>query len=114
MRTLRFIVDDQIIKQDPTCSFANLVPGTDGYLQAYFSFSAAWEGCVKVAAFYTMLGRECPPQMLKDGCTCLIPVEALKKQSFKIRIFGIRNNYDKTTYKINTNEVIVTQDGGTR
>ena len=39
MRTLKFIVEGQIIKQDPNCDFSNLVPGTEGYLRAEFSFS---------------------------------------------------------------------------
>ena len=39
MRTLKFIVEGQIIKQDPSCDFTNLVPGTEGYLRAEFSFS---------------------------------------------------------------------------
>lgn len=38
MRTLKFIVDEQIIRQDPNCDFSNLVPGSKGYLQAYFHF----------------------------------------------------------------------------
>ena len=41
MRTLKFVVDKQIIKQNPDCDFSGLVPGTDGYLQAEFSFSRA-------------------------------------------------------------------------
>jgi hypothetical protein len=108
MRTLKFIVDDQIIKQDPNCDFTNLVPGTDGYLQAHFSFSSAWDGCVKVAAFSSALGTEYNPQILKDGKTCVIPSEALKKQIFKVRVIG-----KKDGCKINTNYVIVNQDGGT-
>lgn len=28
MRTLSFIVDGQIIKQNPECDFGNLIPGT--------------------------------------------------------------------------------------
>ena len=39
MRTLKFIVDGQILRQDPTCDFSNIVPGTEGYLIAEFAFS---------------------------------------------------------------------------
>lgn len=106
MRTLRFIVDDQIIKQDPNCDFTNLVPGSEGYLQAYFSFSPAWNGCAKVAAFYSTMGKEYQPQVIKDGL-CLIPAEALAKKQFVIKVIG-----KKAGYKINTNFVTVTQDGG--
>ena len=39
MRTLKFIVNGQIIKQDPKCDFSNLIPASEGYLVAEFSFS---------------------------------------------------------------------------
>ena len=51
MRTLKFIVHDQIVEKDPKCDFDNLVPGTEGYLRAVFSFSPEWDDCVRVAAF---------------------------------------------------------------
>ena len=107
MRTLRFIVDDQIIKQDPNCDFTNLVPGTEGYLHAYFSFSPAWNNCLKVAAFHSPMGKEYPPQVLKDGHMCVIPAEALKFRKFCIKIIG-----KKDGYRINTNTITITQDGG--
>ena len=107
MRTLRFIVNDQIIEQDPSCDFSGLVPGTEGYLQAHFSFSPEWIGCTKVAAFYSSFGKEYPPQILKDGRTCMIPAEALEKQSFKIQVIGKRKDV-----KLLTNKVVVNQDGG--
>ena len=107
MRTLKFIVDDQIIRQDPSCDFSGLVPGTQDYLQARFTFSSEWKGCVKVAAFYSMLGREYPLQILEDGATCMIPAEALKKRIFKIQVVG-----KKGEFKILTNKVTVDQNGG--
>ena len=51
MRTLKFIVEDQIIRPDPNCDFSGLVPGTKGYLKAEFAFSKAWDEYVKVAGF---------------------------------------------------------------
>lgn len=107
MRVLRFIVNDQIITQDPNCDFTGLVPGTEGYLQANFSFSPEWIGCAKVAAFYSPFGKEYPPQILKDGATCVIPSEALEKQSFKIQVIGKRKDV-----KLLTNKVVISQDGG--
>ena len=104
MRTLRFIVNDQIIEQDPNCDFSGLIPGTEGYLRAEFIFSPEWIGCAKVAAFFSPMGREYPPQVLKDGKTCDIPAEALKKQSFKVQVLGKKKNY-----KIITNKVAVCQ-----
>lgn len=106
MRTLRFIVDGQIIGLDPSCDFSDLIPGTVGYLQAEFKFSSDWTGYTKVAAFYSPLGKEYPPQVLSDGKTCMIPAEALKKKSFKVQVWGKRNDS-----RLTTNKVAVSQNG---
>lgn len=109
MRTLKFIVDGQIIKQDPNCDFSGLVPGTQGYLQAEFAFTPEWDGCVKVAGFYApVTGREYPPQVLKDGKTCMIPAEVLKLRSFKMSVVA-RCGDSKT---MTTNKVTISQNGG--
>ena len=109
MRTLKFVVTDQIITKDANCDFSGLVPGTEGYVQAKFSFSPEWRGCVKVASFYSPLGREYEPQILKDGETCEIPAEALKKKMFKVKVTGRQYAPVKTLI---TNKVAVMQDGG--
>ena len=106
MRTLKFKVDGQIVTQDPTCDFSGLVPGTEGYLQAEFSFSPEWNGCAKVVGF-SFRKSEYPPQVLKNGKTCVIPSEALMKRSFEIQVLGKRKDF-----KIITNKVKVNQDGG--
>lgn len=110
MRTLRFIVNDQIINKDPDCDFTNLVPGSEGYLQASFYFSPEWNGFAKVASFYSAMGKEYDPQVLKDGRTCIIPAEAIRRQKFKVQIIG-RNNHG---IKLVTDVVEVDQDGGKR
>lgn len=107
MRTLRFIVDGQIIKQDSTCDFDGLVPGTANHLVAEFSFSKEWDGYAKVATFWSPLGREYEPALLTPDGSCVIPYEALKKKSFKIQIVG-KND----TSKLTTNKVEVIQNGG--
>lgn len=107
MRTLKFIIDGQIIKKDPNCDFSGLVPGTEGYLNARFSFSPEWNGCAKVAAFYSNFGREHGAMVLEDGVSCKIPATALAKKTFYIRVFG-----KKKDFKITTNKVSVDQDGG--
>ena len=107
MRTLAFVIDKQIIKQDPTCDFSGLVPGTDGYLQASFSFSPEWNGCAKVASFYTIMGKECKPQVLEDGKTCMIPAEALKGRAFKIKVYGVKKDF-----AITSDRIVVFQNGG--
>lgn len=106
MRTLNFIVDGQIIKKHPECDFSDLVPGSSGYLIADFSFSSEWDDTVKVAAFYNKK-EEYPPQILKDGHSCMIPDEALVDKSFEISILGKNKEM-----KIITNRVKVTQNGG--
>lgn len=107
MKTLKFIVNGQDIALDPECDISGLVPGTSGYIRAHFSFSKEWDGCLKVAGFYSNLGREFEPRVLKDGKTCEIPAEALKKSIFKIKVLGKKNGYD-----ICTNDVTVYQKGG--
>lgn len=107
MRTLKFIVDDQIIKKDPNCNFDNLVPGTEGYMRAEFSFSPEWNGYIKVVGFYSMLGKEYPPQVLVDGKSCDIPVEALERRGYRIKVFGKKGKQTLTT-----NKVGVEQNGG--
>ena len=107
MRTLKFIVNKQIITLDPNCDFTGLIPGSEGYLQAEFIFSPEWRNCVKVAAFYSILGKEFPPQKLEDGKTCMIPAEALKGRKFKVQVIGKDDRV-----KLTTNKVTVSQNGG--
>lgn len=106
MRTLKFIVDNQIIKPDPNCDFNGLVPGTEGYVKIEFCFSSEWNDCNKVAAFFSQMGKEYQPQIIKDD-SCIIPDEALKKRRFKIQLIG-----SKQDYKITTNKIVIKQDGG--
>lgn len=107
MRTLRFIIEDLIIRIDPNCNFDDLVPGTEGYLKAEFSFSPEWNGCKKVAGFYSRMGKEFSPKELLDGKSCIIPNEALKHQIFRIQVIG-----KKDGLKLTTNKLIVNQNGG--
>lgn len=106
MRVLEFIVDGQILTKNPSCDFSNIVSGTEGYLQAHFTFSPEWDGAVKVAAFWRG-NLECPPQLLRDGHTCVIPSDALVGRTFGINILGKKGNQI-----IPTNRVEVRQKGG--
>lgn len=108
MRTLRFIVDGQLIKQDPSCDFSGLIPGSDGYLQASFTFSDEWNEMAKVAAFWSPLGKEYPPQLLDGYYSCRIPVEALARRTFKVQVLG----KDANGKRLTTNKIEVTQNGG--
>lgn len=105
MRTLKFIVDKQIIKQDPDCDFSGIVPGSKGYLKAEFAFSSEWDGALKVAGFWRG-STECPPQVIKDGVSCMIPAEALVGKRFGIQVLG-----KKDGMRLATNQIKVRQDG---
>ena len=116
MRTLRFIVDGQILKPDPNCDFENLVPGSEEYVKAEFVFTGydtriTWGTVGKAAEFYSRLGKEYEPKRLVPNqignWECTIPAEALKNRFFKIRVIGKR---DKTLIK--TNKLEVKQNGG--
>lgn len=106
-RTLKFIVDGQTIKQDPRCDFTGLVPGTEGYLKAEFSFSPEWGDSLRIATFHSIMGREYPPQILHLGKTCMIPAEALKRKVFKVGVIA-----KSGPIKMTTNKVEVIQNGG--
>ena len=106
MRTLKFIVEGQIIEKDPKCDFSGLVPGTEGYLQAEFSFSPEWNGMAKVAGFIAKF-QEHEPQVLEDGKTCIIPASVLANKRFKIYVVGKNENT-----KLVTNKIGVCQNGG--
>lgn len=106
MRTLRFIVDDNVVKQDPTCDFSGLFPGRNPKVRAQFSFSPEWDNKVKVAAFWSMLDAEYEPQEIVDN-VCVIPAEALEKATFKIQVLG-KKGKDRLT----TNKLVIRQTGG--
>lgn len=100
MRTLKFIVDNQIMKADPNCDFKNLVPGTKDYLRAEFSFSPEWNGFTKVVGFWSAMGYEYEPQLLVDGKSCVIPVEAVQRREFKLQVLGKRGDLTQVTNKV--------------
>lgn len=109
MRVLQFIVDGNVIKQDPDCDFTGLFPGKEDRIRAEFTFSKDWQKRVKVAAFWSVMGTEFEPQEIKDGESCMIPVEALRKVAFGVQVFGKYRGV-----KVETNKVMVYQSGGKR
>lgn len=113
MRTLRFIVDNASIKQDPTCDFGGLFPGRNPEVRAEFIFSNEWKDTIKVASFWSMLDAEYEPQLL-DNDSCIIPREALSRASFKVQVLGkkIKSAYDQSI--LSTNKVTIRQTGGKR
>lgn len=109
MRTLRFIVEGETITKDPSCDFAGLFPKTNSEIRAEFVFSPEWTPRVKVAAYWSMLDKEYPPQVLDEENSCLIPAEALARPAFKVQILG---KHRGRTFK--TNSIIVHQRGGAK
>lgn len=109
MRTLRFIVDDQSIKADPTCDFSGLFLCKNSDVCAEFIFTSKWNGMTKVAAFWSMLNEEYEPQVIDEKNTCIISSEAFTRASFKIQVLGI-----KGSKKLITNKLVVLQTGGRR
>lgn len=109
MRTLRFIVDGQTIKQDPTCDFSGLFNCKNSNICAEFVFSSEWNSMTKVAAFWSMLNEEYEPQVIDENNTCVIPSEAFARAAFKVQVLGI-----KGSKKLNTNKLVVLQTGGRR
>lgn len=107
MRTLKFIVDSTTIKQDPTCSFEGLFPGPNQQIEAEFSFSSEWENIPKVAAFYSLLGKEFPPQVLNEENRCRISPEALNLPAFRMQLLGINGNT-----MLSSNIITIFQRGG--
>lgn len=107
MRTLKFIVDGNSLRQDPNCNFNGLFPGRNNDVRAVFDFSPEWNGKIKVAAFWSMFNIEYPPQLLDEDNSCQIPVEALNRPAFKIQMLGQRRGEP-----IETNSLTIYQRGG--
>lgn len=111
MRILRFIVDNESIKQDPSCDFGYLFPGKNPNVQAEFTFSQEWDDAVKVVAFWSMLDKEYEPQVL-EGNACMIPTEALARVSFKIQVLGKKRINPRKVVALTTSKLTVRQTGG--
>ena len=106
MRTLKFIINGQIIEKDPSCDFSGLVAGTENYLQAEFAFSDEWDGRKKAATFWK-LGREYPVPLYGDGrIVCKIPKEALTSRSFDVSVTGMHGNEFIPTNTVNVEQYI--------
>lgn len=88
MRTLKFIVEGQNLKLNPKSSLDGLIPGSKEPIRAEFTFSKEWRNTAKVVGFYSRMGKEYTPQPLNGRETCEIPVEALQKRIFKLKVIG--------------------------
>lgn len=104
MRTLKFIVDTDKIRKDPSCDFSDLTSG-EKELYAEFSFSPDWHGKKKVATFWK-LGREFPVA-LKDKNICKIPSAAVSHIEFSVSVTRMDG---KEFYR--TGHLLIEQKGG--
>ena len=107
MRTLKFIVDSVTLKENPNCNFAGLFPDPNQQIEVEFSFSEEWNSAVKVAAFYSVLGKEFPPQIINKEGRCKIPPEALALPVFRMQIIGATRGLP-----LSTNTLSIYQKGG--
>ena len=103
MRVLSFDVNGQQISKKTDCNFSGLVTGTRNYLQAHFSFSPDWDGCVIVVSFWKGSNEYAVP--IKDNM-CVIPSEVLTRKSYGISVIGQRGDY-----RITTNRIYIRQEG---
>lgn len=99
MKNIKLTVDGSIIRCGPACDFSGLFPGIQEPVRLEFDFSPEWKNRVKVAAFWSMLGKEYPPRALEDGKSCIVPVEALQNAAFKVQILGKQNGEKVSTTK---------------
>lgn len=103
MRVLKFIVEGQSIKKDPSCDFSGIVPGSKGYLRAEFTFDSDWNGCGKAVVFENVFDKKNRP--IINGA-CEIPEEVLRRKMFYVKVAGKRDGF-----RIETNKERVIQDG---
>ena len=108
MRTLKFIAEGQVMRQDPSCNFDDLIPGTENYVKAEFNLSPEWDDSIIIASFWSNMGIEYPPQKLSAKRTCMVPEEALKRRVFKVNLIG----QARSGVRLVTNKVVVNQSGG--
>lgn len=99
MQVLRFSVKGADITPEPIRTPAVLYPGMTEPVRLEFTFSPEWKGTTKVAAFWSILGNEYPPKVLKDGKSCIVPFEALQRAAFKVQIMAKQNGEIHSTGK---------------
>lgn len=109
MRTLEFQVNQQQLKKKPGCDFSGIVSGTSGYLRAVFHFSEEWDGCRKVASFYSVEGTEFAV-LLDENESCEVHEGALDGAFFEITVTGAKKTEDGQVMKITTDKMKVRQE----
>lgn len=106
MKYLKLLVDGNVIKYDPECSFDGLHQGMTETVRLTFDFSPEWKNRPKVVAFYSLSNKEYPPMVLKNK-SCIIPAEVLTNQAFRVQILG-----KDETKTIRTTQCTIYLEGG--
>lgn len=106
MKHLKLLVDGNVIKYDPDCSFDGLYQGMKESVRLTLEFSPEWKNRPKVVAFYSLSNKEYPPMVLKNQ-SCTIPADTLANPAFKVQILG--KDADKT---IRTTQCTIYLEGG--
>lgn len=104
MRTLKFLVEGQNLKKDPTCDFSGIVKGSKGYLQCNFDFSIEWNRCKVVASFWDY-DKEIDAAIVSHGM-CRIPDSVTGLRKFKISLTGVKDVYQITTNKVRIDQEV--------
>ncbi len=99
MKNLKLFVEGDNLKLDSGYNPRDLFPGMKESVRLEFDFPPDWKNRVKVAAFWSVMGKEFPPQIIEDGKTCLVPTEALQGAVFKVQILGKKNGEKASTTK---------------
>ena len=87
MRVLKFDVNGQNLSKSKNCDFSGIVPGSDGYLKARFTFSNDWYGMVKVAEFRTYASSEPVPVPIINN-ECMVPSEVTGGDKWYVKAIG--------------------------
>ena len=105
MRVLEFDVNGQSLSKSNNCDFSGIVPGSDGYLKAHFTFSNDWSGTVKVAEFRTYTSSD-PVSVPIINNECMVPADVTGGNRWYVKIVGKRGSVI-----ILTNNCRVRQEG---
>lgn len=87
MRTLKFILDGQKLKKDPSCDFTGLICGTMNYVKLSFDVSGDWNKCFIIVSFLDENDHEIDASELKNF-ECLVPNTTSSYKKYKIRLIG--------------------------
>lgn len=104
MRILKFLVDGQSIRQDPSCDFSGIIKGSKGYLQAEFVFNDEWKDLFKVAQFRKYSTSD-PISVPIIGNKCMIPDEVTDGRKWIVDVVGKRGDRRLTTNMVEVKQI---------